>query len=176
MKNTAFRYRYRDGANNKVLRQEVFAGLSDMADLERIENALLPTGDLDDLGDFIPGQVGLKDLQNGFYEEHIALAEAMGSANLGEDANDADRAAAKPFDELRDSMAETKPIWWPDDHPLHTVVSIELTDAPVTVHKTIDEFIEELEATVWDDAYKPPFYDEMLANYDLHIAAETTAE
>ena len=63
-------------------------------------------------------------------------------------------------------------MWGPDDHPFHTLVSVEHTDAPVTAHKTIDAFIEGLEVIVWDSSYKPPFYDEMIKNYDLHVAQQ----
>ena len=106
----------------------------------------------------------------------MLLAKAMGSDNLPQDADPAARAAAERFDALRDSMSEVKPIWWPDDHPLHTIVRVEGTDKTPTVEKTIAEFIEELEATEWDGSYTPPFYDEMIANYDDFIALESPDE
>lgn len=176
MENTAFIYRYHDGSKNNVHSQAVFAGLMPASDLGRVNGALLHSYDTDGLGDFIPGQVGLVDLQNALHDDFVALAKAMGSAGLDPDAEAADRAAAEPFDELCESLLKTKPMWGPDDHPFHTLVSVEHTDAPVTAHKTIDEFIEELEATVWDNAYKPPFYDEMLKNYGRSVAVESASE
>jgi len=176
MQNTVIEYRYQDGSNNKVFKEAVFAGPADVACRARIEAALVASDDPDEIGNFVPGQVGLQDLQNAFYERHIMLAKAMGSDGLAEDADPAQRAAAERFDELRDAMAETKPIWWPDDHPLHTIVRVGETDKPATVEKTIAEFVEELEATEWDGSYTPPFYEDMIANYDAFIAAELPDE
>ncbi|MFG6572021.1 hypothetical protein ACGYLO_10490 [Sulfitobacter sp. 1A13353] len=176
MKNTVIEYRYQDGSNNKAFKEEIFAGPVDEASSARITAALVPSDDPDEIGNFVPGQVGLQDLQNAFYERHMLLAKAMGSDNLPQDADPAARAAAERFDALRDSMSEVKPIWWPDDHPLHTIVRVEGTDKTPTVEKTIAEFIEELEATEWDGSYTPPFYDEMIANYDDFIALESPDE
>ena len=176
MKNTVIEYRYQDGSNNTAFKEEIFAGPVDEALIVRITFALVPSDDPDEIGNFVPGQVGLQDLQNAFYERHMLLANAMGSDSLPEGADPAQRAAAERFDALRDSMSEVQPIWWPDDHPLHTIVRVEGTDKPATVEKTIAEFIEELEATEWDGSYTPPFYDEMIKNYDLHIAEECPNE
>lgn len=58
--NTTVDYMYRDGANYKCCRDVVFSGRADRAHL-----ALLCMC-LDDEGGFIPGQVGLADLQDSF--------------------------------------------------------------------------------------------------------------
>jgi hypothetical protein len=176
MKNTAITYRYQDGSNNKVFKEEVFAGTADAESLKRISAALLDNGEPDVMGDFVPGQVGLQDLQNAFYERHMMLAKAMGSEGLADDAGPAEREVAARYDELHATMSETKPIWWPDDHPLHTLDDVAHTDKPTTVEKTLQEFIEKLETTEWDGSYTPPFYEEMIANYDAFIAAESPDE
>jgi hypothetical protein len=66
-RNTLLSYTYRDGSNNSTSREVVIEG--EITDAEREELILMLDRSVDTegrLGDFIPGQVGLPDLQDDF--------------------------------------------------------------------------------------------------------------
>jgi len=166
MKNTRIIYQYRDGSNNKALHEVVFAGEIALAECEKI-GASLPSADGDGLGLFIPGQIGLKDLQNAFYDRHIALGEAL----LGEI-----DPAAGDMQALLDEMRETKPIWWPDDGPFHELLMIDHVSMDPTDERSAAEIAKALAETEWDVDYLPPFHAEMLENYEDHMRSQDGAE
>jgi hypothetical protein len=64
-RNTALSYLYRDGSNYKTANAVVFSGAASEEYLARLRRGLQPDGG--DLGSFVPGQVGLKDLQDSFH-------------------------------------------------------------------------------------------------------------
>ncbi len=61
--NTSFTYEYRDGANYKTRHTEILSGVLTMADIE----SCLSNNACDD--GFIPGQVGMKELQEQLGDE-----------------------------------------------------------------------------------------------------------
>lgn len=67
MKNTRITYQYRDGGNNKVFSYVVLAGDICESGLDMMrERAALDMDASTEFGDFIPGQIGLPDLQDSF--------------------------------------------------------------------------------------------------------------
>lgn len=63
--NTTLRYLYRDGDNYKISSSETFVGVLDEA-MTQAFRAHLDLEGGGDIGSFIPGQVGLADLQDKF--------------------------------------------------------------------------------------------------------------
>lgn len=171
--NTAFFYLYRDGDNYKVAGKAVFSGPCSLELRDRISRAAENGGE-DDYGQFIPGQVGLPDLQNQFYKAEIQVIDAMLSA--AEQTESPARLAISGEDveswkALRKDMAETRPQWNPNrDHPFHEITEFSLTKDAPTDPRSIEEFAADMERTVWDPEYLPPFHAEMLANYEVETA------
>jgi len=171
--NTALYYIYRDGDNYKVAGKAVFSGPCSLELRDRISRAAADGGD-DDYGQFIPGQVGLPDLQNTFYQAEIKVIDAMLSAAEKTESpvrlaiNGAD---VESWKALRKDMAMTRPQWNPDrDHPFHEITEISLTKDAPTDPRSIEEFAAQMEKTVWNPEYLPPFHAEMLANFEVESA------
>lgn len=172
-RNTAFFYLYRDGDNYKVAGKAVFSGPCSLDLRDRISRAAAEGGE-DDYGSFIPGQVGLKDLQDQFYKAEIRVINAMISAaeTKGEPVRLAlDQADIASWKALRTDMEKTRPQWNPEkDHPFHEITDICLTEDPPTDPRSIEEFAAVMEKTVWDPDYLPPFHAEMIANFEAEAA------
>lgn len=173
-KNTALFYTYRDGDNYKVAGKAVFAGPCSLELRDRITRATQDGGD-DDYGNFVPGQVGLPDLQNQFYKAEIRVIDAMIAA--AEEKTDAPARLAIPeadvasWKALRQDMTETKAQWNPErDHPFHEINDICLTDDAPTDPRSIEDFAADMEKTAWDTEYLPPFHAELLANFKSETA------
>ena len=169
-KNTRVTYRYRDAGNNKVSETVVFGGQPTDALVEDIVAHLTaPCGD--ELGGFVPGLVGLRDMQNKFFEKHIALTEALtgGDAKRPMKSSASDELILEEMQALADEMKTIKPIWWPDDTTSHELLSVEATDDPQTDPRSIDTFAADMIAADWDSDYLPPFHAEMVANYEEHL-------
>jgi len=70
-RNTKLSYLYRDGSNYKVAGTVIFSGAITLGDRDRLLGGMLPSSDDDLWGVIIPGQVGLADLQDRFYEREV---------------------------------------------------------------------------------------------------------
>jgi hypothetical protein len=165
-RNTAITYIYRDGSNYKVDHTVIFEGTITLERRDRPLKAMLPPEDPDIWGVIIPGQIGLADLQDRFHQKEMSAIEAMLAPQegpVGLELPDPDRAR---FTELLDQMRATKPQWRPsDDHIYHAVTDITLTDRPATDERTIDAFIDQVAAVIWDDEWLPVSHADMVANY-----------
>lgn len=168
MTNTRILYEYRDGSNNKARHEVILPGTLDDADQARLIAALERGASDSGLGGFIPGQVGLRDLQNAFYEGPIRVARA--AAEVSDAASDIEKAQARQFADLATSMSATPAIWWPEDGPWHEVFEIGVTSAGPTVDMPIEALVSRMVDITWDESYLPPFHAEMLANYERHLA------
>jgi len=153
MKNTRILYQYRDASNYKVLMEAIFAGAVTVEQCVKIKKALRPC-DAGSLGTFIPGQIGLRDLQNSFYEKPIALAEAVDDQ------------------EMVDALKAAKPIWWPDDGPFHEVLMIDHVSAPPTHPESIGEIAAAILDVDWGPEYLPPFHTLMVESHEKHLREE----
>lgn len=163
MTNTLLCYQYRDGSNHKISKTVVFEGSLNAKEKSEI-NSLIFSGNEDDDW-IIPGQVGLTDLQNTFISSAIERFSLM-TGSL-EDAR-----AREAIKELE----RVKPIWWPDDIAGHEVLDLrEVADEiSPTDPRTIHSFLNVLRDVVWDRDYRPPFFEEMHANYLAHVEAENS--
>lgn len=143
---TRLEYMYRDGSNFKVHRTVVFSG----APTEDLKARLLAACGHDGFDpEFIPGLVGLRDLQKSFLEKPIMIARALGQ------------------EKFLAELEASKPRWDPErDHIYHTIEDVSVTSEDATDPRSFEEFVEDCEAAEWDETYKPPFYEEMLANYE----------
>jgi hypothetical protein len=172
-RNTAITYLYRDGSNYKVDHTVVFSGPVTLQARDRLLAGLLPPDDPDGWGSIIPGQVGLPDLQNRFYQKEIRTLEALLSPSEGPVLNHIDTAERERLKALLTEMRETLPQWREtDDHIFHEVTDIILTEAPPTDPRSIDTFIDEVCVTQWDEDWRPVFYEEMVANYEAACVAK----
>lgn len=171
--NTKFSYMYRDTGNNKAMAEVVFTGRLSPDQKQSLVRSLIPAEN-DELANFIPGLAGLPDLQNKFYDRHIALVNAMMEPVSTDPVklSDADRKILGDFQALADDMAAVKPIWWPDDTTDHEVIDISDTDREATDTRSIETFAAEMQSVDWDQDYLPPFHDEMVKNYREHLENE----
>lgn len=165
-KNTKLVYQYRDGDNYKVARSVVFEGAITLEMRDKLQNAMLEgDGAVSDAygvdGFFIPGQVGLPDLQDQFYSQELAVLDAILSEEPGPEGDQ-----RAHLQDLRDQMAATKPLWSPtSDHIYHTIEEISLTDQPATETKSIEDFVDDFCDTGWNHEYLPPCYEVMHQNF-----------
>jgi hypothetical protein len=136
------------------MNEVVFAGAATLAQCEAIKGAL-ESCDADSLGTFIPGQVGLKDMQDSFYDQPIAMAEAMGDNDMVE------------------VLMAVKPIWWPDDHPFHELLMIDHVRKEPTDPRSVDEIVNLILTVDWDPEYLPPFHADMLENHEKHLRGDS---
>ncbi|WP_264772600.1 hypothetical protein [Defluviimonas salinarum] len=175
--NTGIEYLYCDGDNYKVRRRVVFAGAITLEGHDRIAMAAIG-GDADDRLEFIPGQVGLPDLQKSFYVREIEVIDAiLASDEAAPVVNRIDTAERQRYADLRAGMAATRPRWDPDkDHPVHLIDDIGLTEEVPTDPRDIATFIREMEAVSWDLGYLPPFHAEMEANHEEWLAAQAESD
>lgn len=170
VQNTKILYQYRDADNYKVAGHVVVAGEMSEAQVGKIIDRLDSEAP-DVCVYFIPGQVGLPDLQAGFYKAEIAMADAMIAAS------DPSDPFVKMAQDLRERMVETKPQWDPDrDHPWHELLTIEPTDEPATCNLSVEDLIRAFETATWDEGYLPPFHEEMLANFEAAQAERKKEE
>lgn len=162
MANTLFTYMYRDGDNFKQINAVVFAGEANEDLRQRIMAAATPSFfSIDEPTDnlFIPGLVGLPDLQNRFGTTEAKILDAMAP-----DMTDAMRATVK---DLVDRTRLEKPQWNDErDHIWHEIIGIEPVEAEPTVETSIEAFAAAMEGATWSESYRPPFYDEMVANFE----------
>lgn len=160
MKNTSLAYMYRDADNFKQSKVVILAGEITDSMLSRIKAALGTNVDqAEELGSFIPGQVGLPDLQNQFSENEITMIDVLLSAMTDDERQN--------FEAMIDRNAFEKPQWNNErDHIWHEMLSLDLVDHMPTVEMRIEDFVSALEAVTWDENYKPPFYEEMCANFE----------
>lgn len=127
--NTKIYLHYTDGANYKVGKTVVVHGRMSADDVRTV------LASLDGGESFIPGQVGLPDLQDSFMD-----------------------------------ASEWNPEY---DHVWHDLCEISYTDAPPTENLGAVELAGAFSRVVWDDSYRPPFYDEMTERYNERIAKDT---
>lgn len=162
MANTLFTYMYRDGDNYKQINAVVFAGEANENLRQRIMAAASPSFfSIDEPTDnlFIPGLVGLPDLQNRFGSTEAKLLDAMAP-----DMTDAMKAT---LEGLVDRARLEKPQWNDErDHIWHEIIGIEPVEAEPTVEISIEAFTAAMESATWSESYRPPFYDEMAANFE----------
>lgn len=166
MKNTRFLYQYRDTANYKTIHEIIFAGAITEAECRSLTENLDPC-DGDALGDFIPGQIGLKDLQASFYEHPVKVAEFLSNAGGTESEGVAD---------LLRSMRKTKPLWWPDDGPFHELLMIDHVSQDPTDPRPVSEIAKIISNAKWDGDYRPPFHAEMVKNYNEYMSSQEDPE
>ncbi|MCE6959324.1 hypothetical protein LAZ40_09700 [Cereibacter sphaeroides] len=177
--NTCLEYLYRDADNYRVSGRAILAGPCDLALRDRIARSTLDP-EPEHYGLFIPGLVGLPDLQNRFYEASIRQLDALIAS--AEDLGDPVRLAVAPeeiarWQTLRADMATTPPQWDPErDHPFHVLEDIRLTAEDPTDPRTVAEFAAAMEAAHWDPHYLPPFHAEMLANFEAARAKRAEAD
>jgi hypothetical protein len=173
-RNTRFEYLYRDGANYKRSGFAVFAGEASLEIRDRIIRCAVDP-EPDGYGSFIPGQVGLPDLQDQFMKAEIRMIDAiLASAEdtSGPVRNGVPEEEISRYRALRADMAAMTPRWDPEiDHPFHEIIDIILTDEAPTDPRGIEAFAAEMEAATWDPGYLPPFHDEMLAAHEAHLRA-----
>lgn len=169
VKNTAIKYKYRDASNNKVAATVIFAGRLSTAQTEAFLASLSQDGSNGE-GDFIPGQVGLKDLQNSFHD----MPKAMLQSALENETH------PPQIERLEAGLAdidENPCRWDPDgDHVWHELDEIDFTDADPTDARTMEAFAAEVAAVEWDPSYEPPFYDEMVKNYQDYLDRKNSDE
>lgn len=171
-RNTKLSYLYRDGSNYKVSGTVIFSGAITLGDRDRLLGGMLPSSDDDLWGVIIPGQVGLADLQDRFYEREIAMIEAMLAPQEGPVRTLIDPGERDRYQTLLKQMRATKPQWRDtDDHVFHQVTDIVLTLEPPTDPRSILEFISDVLRVDWDESWRPSFYEEMVANYEAAIAS-----
>jgi hypothetical protein len=173
-RNTSFEYVYRDGDNYKVSGVAVFAGEVDLEMRDTIlRNAVDP--EPDGYGSFIPGQVGLPDLQDQFHKAEIRMIDAIlasTEAVAGPMKNEIPAEEISRYRALREDLAAVKLRWNPEtDHPFHEITDIRLTDASPTDPRPVAWFAAQMAAAVWDPAYLPPFHAELLANHEAEMRA-----
>lgn len=165
-KNTKFVYMYRDGDNYKVTHSVIFPGAISLDMRDQIQRNMIdgPEGTLDAYsldGFFIPGIVGLMDLQDQFHVKELDVLNAILDDEEGPKGPDRER-----FEELRDQMAATKPMWSDQsDHIYHTIEEISLTDAHPTDLRDIADFVKEMADASWNPEYLPPCYEVMNQNF-----------
>lgn len=163
--NTRFLYRYRDASNNKTICEVIFDGMISQEECHEISEKLITTSDGDILGQFIPGQVGLKDLQNAFYDTPIDMGEKI--IACGDEIQNKEE-----MSDLLADMRATKPIWWPDDDIYHDLLMIDHVERAPTDGRPLPDFIRQFSETDWNDQYLPPFYEEMIENYNDHMRSD----
>lgn len=171
-RNTSFEYVYRDGDNYKVSGVAVFAGEIDLATRDMIlRNAVEP--EADGYGSFIPGQVGLPDLQNQFHQAEIRMIDAiLASTEAGPVRNGVPAEEISRYRALREDLAAMKLRWDPErDHPFHEITEIRLTESAPTDPRPVAWFAAQMAAAVWDPDYLPPFHAELLANHEAEMRA-----
>jgi hypothetical protein len=162
MKNTAITYMYRDGDNYKACATAVFAGVLSI-DQKATLLAGLDDPESSETGFFIPGQVGLKDLQNSFHDQPRAVIEA---ALVGE----TDPHLIGEIEAQLGELDKNPCRWDPEsDHVWHDLIDIEPTDKEPTDERSIEAFVSEMSAAEWDASYEPPFYDEMVRNQEAYL-------
>jgi hypothetical protein len=162
MANTLFTYMYRDGDNFKQIHAVVFAGgVTDDMRRRIMMAATLPHQSIDDdtEGFFIPGLVELPDLQNRFGAIEAKILDAMAP-----DMTDAMKAT---LEGLVERARLEKPQWNDErDHIWHEIIDIKQVNANPTVESTIEAFVTAMEGAIWTESYRPPFYDETVANFE----------
>lgn len=170
-RNTSFIYRYRDGGNNKVSHRVVFAGAITLGMRDELLGGLIKPDDPDEWGDFIPGQVGLKDLQASFNEQSVEILEKVLEEAAGPVQAEVPEKDRERYEALLAERRAATPKWTGEDHPIHEVVDISLTESAPTEHSTIAEFIDEVMTVRWDPGYLPSFHAEMVENQRAHEEA-----
>ncbi|MFX4299985.1 hypothetical protein [Pseudosulfitobacter pseudonitzschiae] len=171
--NTKLTYMYRDASNNKSMRQVVFSGRLAADHKQSLIASMIP-GENDEVANFIPGLVGLPDLQDKFYDQQITLINAM-MEHASKDPvkrSDVDHKILGDFQALADDMAAVKPIWWPDDTTGHEILEIADTERETTDARSIQAFAAVVAVVDWDQDYLPPFHAEMLENYIEYLKNE----
>lgn len=172
-RNTKITYLYRDGSNYKVDAAVVFAGAITLGDRDRLLAAMLPADDEDLWGVIIPGQVGLPDLQNRFGATEVAMLEALLAPQSGPVSVTVDPDERARYETLLKEARARKPQWREgDDHIFHEVTDIHLTEELPTDPRTIFEFIAEVGRVIWDETWRPSFYEEMVANHEEAVAQD----
>lgn len=158
--NTAFTYMYRDGDNYKTAHRVIFHG----AVTTRLREAILSaaSGDQDH---FIPGLIGLPDLQNRFGKNEIDMVDAITSAAEANGSGFPD-SEIKRMQEIRTQIAQQPSCWDPErDHIYHEILEIKPSTEEATDPRSIESFAVEFQQARWDDTYLPPFYSDMLENF-----------
>ena len=153
--NTKITYRYRDASNNKAEGAAVLRGTADSAVLISFIESLAPSGDPGIMGFFVPGQIGLPDLQDRFSAQTRAILQHL-----------VDQEPVTTHAEVIDaafSETGTDASWYPDDGPWHEVLEITSTPEMPTLQVTFAELTEVVGATSWDPDYRPTFDPETIA-------------
>lgn len=171
-RNTSFTYQYRDGGNNKVSHRVIFAGAMTLAMRDDLLGGLMEPDAPDDWGDFIPGQVGILDLQASFSNKTIAALESLLKEGDGPVQTLLPQEERDRLEALLEDEGSKTAKWTDEDHPVHEVLDMRPTDEAPTEHRTIGEFIEEVCATRWSLDYRPPFYGEMVENQRAFESSE----
>lgn len=77
------------------------------------------------------------------------------------------------FPDLQNSFAGSKNEWNPEyDTVWHELTDIRYTNHPPTDSRSLDEIVTAFTTTVWDENYRPPFYETMVARYNARVATE----
>jgi hypothetical protein len=107
-------------------------------------------------------------MQNKFFETPLASLEHI-AAESEDIEGEKMQETLGTLRKLLSDMKKVKPLWWPDDTTVHEVISIAQTDMDPTDPRHIDEFAGELSSVDWNTPYKPPFHEEMVANYEEYL-------
>lgn len=127
-------YQYRDGANYKTAHSVVVEGR--MSPL--MARAILACCDADTDASFVPGQVGLPDLQDSF-----SGCDSYWDPDLDH-----------PFHEVLAIELTREPA-----------NLVDSSDRPLTTHDLMERFLDVGLAGGWNDDYLPPFHAEMAQRY-----------